>query len=128
MIMVISVRDTSEAFALEINMFLDAMLKPVRQGQALWTAGSIKAQLQTMIEVWLKLVTWPQLRLPIEQPEEPTLEFFITNTVVWEAARAKWIDEKDSYVLNLLQTWEDERNSGACAPPSRRVKEAQLSD
>ena len=105
-------QDTSQVFALEINMFLDGMLRPARQGKALWTTASIKAQLKTMIEEWPKLGTWTQLGLPVEQPPEPTLEFFITNTAVWQAARERWIDEKDAKILTLLQTWESARNDG----------------
>lgn len=107
------VKDTSQAFALEINLLLDSMLRPARQGKGLWTAESIRAQLKTMIEEWPKLGTWTQLRLPIEQPSEPNLEFFITNPAVWQAARERWIDEKDAKLLALLQRLESDRNGGS---------------
>ena len=107
------VKDTSQVFGLEINMLLDKMLRPARQGMSLWTAESIRVQLKTMIEEWPKLGTWTQLRLPIEQPPEPTLEFFINNPAIWQTARERWIDEKDAKVLALLQTWEVERNDGS---------------
>ena len=106
------VKDTSQVFAFEINMFLDAMLRPARQGMGLWTAESIRVQLKTMIEEWPKLGTWTQLRLPVEQPSEPTLEFFITNKHLWEAAREKWIEESEAKTLALLQRWESDRNDG----------------
>lgn len=105
------VKDTSRAFTLEINIFLDGMLN--RQGKASWTTASIKAQLKTMIEEWPKLGAWAQLRLPVEQPPEPTLEFFITNPAVWQAARERWIDEKDANVLRFLERIERDRNGAS---------------
>lgn len=106
-------QDTSRVFSLEINMLLDAMLRPARQGRALWSAESMKAQLKTMLTQWARLRTWPQLRISVEQPLEPTLEFFVTNKHVWEAAREKWIEESEAKTLALLQKWETDRNGGS---------------
>ncbi len=111
------VTDTSQTLALEINMFLDSMLKPEsRHGKSLWTASSLKVQLKMMIQEWKKLPTWKQLRLPIEPPSVPSLEFFVTNRVVWEAARERCIEEQETKMLNFLEQFETGRSAMVGSP------------
>ena len=97
------VKDTSKAFSFEINMLLDVMLNPARRDRALWTTESVRAQMKMIIEEWSTLMTWTQLSLPIKQPSEPTLEFFITNPALWQAARERWTEQNEAKVLRLLE-------------------------
>jgi hypothetical protein len=98
--------DTSKALSLEINMFLDSIIKPGYQGRAMWATDSIKAQLETMIENWAQLKTWPELRISIDQPSAPTLEFFITNQALWDAARERAANESEAKMLKIFEMLE----------------------
>ncbi len=102
------VTDTSQALAFEINMSLGGMLRRSLQGRADWTAESIKAQLRMMIENWPQVTTKSGLAGLVEQPPAPTLEFFVTNKAVWQAAREKYIDENESKILRILGVERDD--------------------
>jgi len=100
-------KDTSNTYAFEINMRLDEMFKPSNQGRALWTVESIRVHLKMIISQWNQLQSWSQLRVSVDQPAEPTLKFLINNPGVWEAARARCIDEQEAKMRKLFERYDE---------------------
>ena len=97
------VEDTSGSCGLEINMFLDALLRPAHQGKAVWSTESVKNQLRTIIEHWAG--GWTQLR-DLAHPSVPTLEFLVNCRALWEAARQISIEAEESKILSIMARFE----------------------